>query len=401
MNNSSAPLALYVHWPFCKAKCPYCDFNSHVRASVDEAAWEKALLAELKHWQARTPQRQLKSIFFGGGTPSLMPARTVQAIIEQAKNAWAHEAVEITLEANPTSVEASKFAAFQKAGINRVSLGIQSLRPEALKFLGREHSAEEAKGAIQIAADHFASYSFDLIYARPEQTLAQWQDELDEALQLAKGGHFSLYQLTIEQGTQFYHRHQKGEFVMPSEELSAQMFEHTQSALEVVGMPAYEISNHAKAGQECAHNLIYWQGDEYVGVGPGAHGRLCLSFSPVQSENKTIEEESSWQATVNLRSPEAWLKAVEEKGHGLESQTAITASEVIEEKILMGLRLREGLCKVRFARQTGRNLADCVPPENLARLIAQGFLENTPSHLRATPQGWPLLNALTEKLLVG
>lgn len=390
MKSSSAlsPLALYVHWPFCKAKCPYCDFNSHVRAGVDEAAWEAALLAELKYWQAQTGGRALKSIFFGGGTPSLMPARTVQAVIEAACEGWGARAaeIEITLEANPTSIEAERFKAFAKAGVNRVSMGIQSLRPEALTFLGREHSVEEATRAIATAQEFFERYSFDLIYARPEQSLAEWEAELSEALELAKGGHLSVYQLTIEPGTNFFYRHQKGEFAMPDEALAAALFEHTQAALEGAGMPAYETSNHAIPGQESVHNKIYWQGDEYVAIGPGAHGRLRL--------------EGAWQATVNLRSPEAWLEAVQTKGLGLESQTAIAAREAMEEKILMGLRLKEGMDRARFTRQTGEELVSAIGEAKLSPLIKEGFLELTDTHLRATAKGWPLLNAITEKLLV-
>jgi putative oxygen-independent coproporphyrinogen III oxidase len=270
----SAPLGVYVHWPFCKSKCPYCDFNSHVRDGVEQERWGAALLKELEHAAREAPGRLVETIFFGGGTPSLMAPAIVGAVIERTKALWDSAAeVEITLEANPTSVEAGRFAALAEAGVNRVSLGVQALDPSSLRFLGREHSADEAIGAIETARQHFARYSFDLIYARPGQTVDAWAAELERALGLA-GEHLSLYQLTIERGTRFFTDYARGAFTLPDEEEAAAMFELTQARLTVAGRPAYEISNHARPGAACRHNLIYWRYQDYVGVGPGAPGHF-------------------------------------------------------------------------------------------------------------------------------
>lgn len=372
-------LALYIHWPFCKAKCPYCDFNSHVREGVDEAAWQQALLAELRHMHTLAPHHTLTSIFFGGGTPSLMPPATVEALIDEATRLWPATAdIEITLEANPTSVEAAKFMAFKMAGINRVSLGVQSLRDEELKFLGRQHSAREALEAVSLAASLFDRYSFDLIYARPNQTAADWEKELREALTYA-GGHLSLYQLTIEENTAFHHAyHHKGMFCLPPEEEGAELFLLTQSIMQEAGLPAYEISNHAHIGQESRHNLAYWCGRPYAGIGPGAHGRLCIN--------------GIWHATATLKSPERWLENATKNGHGLEVMEAMTLAERLEEQFLMGVRLREGI-----------PLKDVLPMLNANKLTLyqqQGLLDVQNGQLCATPHaGWLVLNQLIGELL--
>ncbi|MFO0109588.1 MAG: radical SAM family heme chaperone HemW, partial [Alphaproteobacteria bacterium] len=271
------PLAIYIHWPFCKKKCPYCDFNSHVRDAIDAEGWRQALIRELLYWQPLTHNHRVTSIFFGGGTPSLMPPAILAALIDTVRESWnCAPDIEITMEANPTSVESVNFAAAAKAGVNRLSLGVQSLRPEALKFLGREHSESEARSAIALAAEHFPRYSFDLIYALPGQTLDAWKTELREALTYARG-HLSLYQLTIEENTAFHHQyHHDQAFTLPEEALAAEMYELTQRIMGEAGLPAYEISNHAASGHESRHNLSYWRGESYLGIGAGAHGRLDI-----------------------------------------------------------------------------------------------------------------------------
>jgi putative oxygen-independent coproporphyrinogen III oxidase len=375
-------VALYVHWPFCKKKCPYCDFNSHVREGVDQAAWRAGLLRELGYWRERTGARALTSIFFGGGTPSLMPPETVATIIDAATTHWtADAAIEITLEANPTSVEAANFTALRDAGVNRVSLGVQSLRPEALQFLGREHSAHEAMAAVALAARIFDRYSFDLIYALPGQTLAGWEAELREALAHARG-HLSLYQLTIEPNTAFHHQYHVGKsFALPEEGLAADLYALTQSIMEEAGMPAYEISNHAAPGQESRHNLSYWRSDSYLGVGPGAHGRVDLGGTRL--------------ATHTVKSPERWLERVQQFGHGLEEELALTDEERFEEQVLMGLRLpREGLDLARIRAPFRDNLL-----QRSKVLEAQQWLQHHDGRLQVTEQGKPVLNALIAQLL--
>ncbi|MFO7482571.1 radical SAM family heme chaperone HemW, partial [Oceanibaculum nanhaiense] len=290
-------LAVYVHWPFCRSKCPYCDFNSHVSASIDHARWRAALLREIDHYADRTLGRTVSSIFFGGGTPSLMEPATAAAVIEHIGKRWRLDAgVEITLEANPTSVEAALLAGFRSAGVNRVSLGVQALNDADLHFLGREHSAREALDAVAIAARLFDRFSFDLIYARPGQTVEAWEAELRQALSHA-AGHISAYQLTIEEGTPFHLRHARGEFRIPDEDTGAALYEATQDVLEQAGLPAYEISNHARPGEESRHNLAYWRYADYAGIGPGAHGRLTLAQGKI--------------ATRQHRAPQIWLERVE------------------------------------------------------------------------------------------
>lgn len=365
--------ALYIHWPFCKKKCPYCDFNSHVRDAVDEKSWHQALLQELRWYHAQADKRPVSSIFFGGGTPSLMPPFIAQALIDEAEKLFGFtDNVEITLEANPTSTENAKLKDLRSAGVNRLSTGIQSLRPEALKFLGREHSVAEGLQALEMAATIFDRYSFDLIYALPDQTIFGWEKELAEALIYA-GDHLSLYQLTIEQGTQFYHHHQSGKLVMPKEELLVEFYEVTQSIMEAHEMPAYEISNHALKGGEAKHNVHIWRGGSYLGIGPGAHGRM-------DTTNRTRV------ATANVRSPEKWLAQSE---HGNERFETIDEQEILEERLLMGLRLREGI-NVRTTRWSSHYL-DALKQEKL--------IEYDESHLTPTAKGRLVLNSLTQGLV--
>jgi putative oxygen-independent coproporphyrinogen III oxidase len=378
-------LGVYIHWPFCKSKCPYCDFNSHVRDGVEQTRWRKALLTELEHAAREAPERRVETMFFGGGTPSLMEPETVAALIARTRELWdAAAEVEITLEANPTSVEAGRFAALAEAGVNRVSLGVQALDATALKFLGREHSADEALAALDTARRHFARYSFDLIYARPGQTPEDWAAELERALALA-GEHLSLYQLTIERGTRFFTDHARGVFTLPDEDDSATMFEHTQQRLEAAGLPAYEISNHARAGTACRHNLIYWRYQDYVGVGPGAHGRFA--------------DGAAKRATRRASGPEAWLEAVEKQGHGTAETSLVAGRDLVDEALMMGLRLSEGVERRQFAEVAGVDPVEALGEAKLAPLARAGLMESDATHLRATAAGRQRLNALLERLL--
>jgi oxygen-independent coproporphyrinogen-3 oxidase len=379
------PLGVYVHWPFCKSKCPYCDFNSHVRDGVDQARWQEALLKELDHAAREAPGRRVETIFFGGGTPSLMEPETVGAVIARVKALWdTARDIEITLEANPTSVEARRFAALAEAGVNRVSLGVQALDAASLAFLGRQHSADEAIAAIATARQSFARYSFDLIYARPGQTEAAWEAELSEALALA-GEHLSLYQLTIERGTRFFTDHARGAFTLPPEDQAAAMFELTQARLAKAGLPAYEISNHARPGAACRHNLIYWRYQDYVGIGPGAHGRFA--------------ESAGKRATRRSSGPEAWLEAVERDGHGTAETAVVTGRDLVEEALMMGLRLAEGIDRALFASTTGADPVTALGEQRLAPLVAAGYLDIDATHLTATPAGRQRLNAVLERLI--
>ena len=387
-NPPSQGAALYIHWPFCKKKCPYCDFNSHVRESVDHAAWASAMLRELGYWHARTPEPRITSIFFGGGTPSLMETSTVAALIEGADKLWGLDAnCEITLEANPTSVEAAKFAELAAAGVNRVSLGVQSLKTESLAFLGREHSASEALDAVALAANTFARYSFDLIYALPNQTLANWESELRTALTFARG-HLSLYQLTIEENTAFHHAYHVGKsFQLPEDSLAAELYQLTQTIMNDAGLPAYEISNHAALGQESRHNLAYWRSHSYFGIGPGAHGRVDFS-------------DHTRRATRNLKSPERWIDATGRFGHGMEEELALSTEERAEEAVLMGLRLtQEGVDLAKLRADVAAYLSELWIDGRVDKLVLHGLLTATPTHLHATARGQLVLNRVIEELL--
>ena len=380
MVSDNPPLALYIHWPFCVSKCPYCDFNSHVRASVDQAQWRDALLADLAHEAGLLPGRRLGSIFFGGGTPSLMPPATVAALIDAALAAWpaAPGGVEITLEANPSSVEAARFADLAAAGVNRVSLGVQALDDAALRFLGRAHGVDEALGALAIAQRHFARVSIDLIYARPDQSLAAWEAELARALAFGTE-HLSLYQLTIEPGTRFATDAAAGRLVIPDGDTAADLFEVTRAITAAAGIPAYEISNHARPGAQSRHNLTYWRYGDYAGIGPGAHGRRDAL------------------ATFRRRKPENWLAALARNGHGLESEEPLTPATRASEALLMGLRLDEGVDLARIAALTGVAIGELVDDRQIAAL--PGLIERSGDHLRVTEAGMILLDAILPRVV--
>ena len=377
-----SPFAVYVHWPFCLSKCPYCDFNSHVRhATIDEARFVRAFEGELAATAARTPGRTVSTIFFGGGTPSLMQPATVQAILDAIGKYWSVAPdVEVTLEANPTSVEAARFRGYRAAGVNRVSLGVQALDDVSLKQLGRLHTAQEALEAVAIARSIFTRYSFDLIYARPQQTLAAWSAELKRAIGEA-AEHLSLYQLTIEPETPFFGLHKAGKLTLPDEDLARDLYDLTQSVCAEAGLPAYEISNHARPGAECRHNLVYWRGHDYAGVGPGAHGRLSI--------------DGRRYATETEKRPEAWLARVEANGHGLIVDEKLTPGEQADEFLLMGLRLAEGIDLARYTALAGRDL----DPQRVSFLRDGGAVEVTgDGRLRVTASGFPLLDAVVADL---
>jgi putative oxygen-independent coproporphyrinogen III oxidase len=373
---------VYVHWPFCLSKCPYCDFNSHVRhAAIDEARFVRAFAAEIAAIAGRVPGRCVSTIFFGGGTPSLMAPKTVGAILDAIAQSWPIAPdVEITLEANPTSVEATRFQGYRSAGINRVSIGLQALDDAALHALGRLHSTREALAAVAIARSVFDRYSFDIIYARPGQTLHAWEHELKRAIAEA-GEHLSLYQLTIEQDTPFHLLHAAGKLITPDDDAARALYDATQMICADAGLPAYEVSNHARAGGECRHNLVYWRAHEYAGIGPGAHGRLDI--------------DGTRRAIATEKRPEAWLARVEASGHGIVTDEALTREAVADEFLLMGLRLAEGVDPARYARLAGRPLE----PHRIAALREQGVVEMTPvGRLRVTTAGFPVLDAVVADL---
>ena len=373
---------VYVHWPFCLSKCPYCDFNSHVRhAAIDESRFVRAFSTEIAATAARVPGRSVSTVFFGGGTPSLMQPQTIGAILEAIAQHWPIASdVEITLEANPSSVEATRFAGYRAAGVNRVSIGLQSLDDGALRALGRLHSAREGLDAIAVARSVFDRYSFDLIYARPGQTPDAWTVELKCAL-VEAGEHLSLYQLTIEQGTPFHLLHASGKLMTPDEDTARALYDVTQTVCADAGLPAYEVSNHSRPGRECRHNLVYWRAHEYAGIGPGAHGRL--------------EIEGSRYATATEKRPEEWLALVEARGHGLIADEALTREEAADEFLLMGLRLAEGVDPARYAALAGRPLDDY----RINVLREQGMVEMTHAgRLRVTMAGFPVLDAVVADL---
>ena len=373
---------VYVHWPFCLSKCPYCDFNSHVRHEpIDEERFARAFAREIETTAARTPGRDVSSIFLGGGTPSLMKPQTVGAILDAIGRHWrVAPDVEVTLEANPTSVEATRFAGYRTAGVNRVSLGVQALDDASLKALGRLHTAREALDAVAIARKSFDRYSFDLIYARPDQTPQMWTEELKRAIAEA-AEHLSLYQLTIEEGTPSFGLHAAGKLKTPDEALARTLYDVTQEVCAGHGLPAYEISNHARAGAECKHNLVYWRGEEYAGIGPGAHGRLDI--------------DGVRHAVATERRPEAWLMRVEANGHGVVSDDPLNSEERADEFLLMGLRLAEGIDPQRFTAIAGRTL----DPKRVSILQGEGAVETTADgRLRVTQSGFPVLDAVVADL---
>ena len=374
--------AVYLHWPFCAAKCPYCDFNSHVRhQAIDQQRYVNAFLTEMAHMRQLSGPRTVTSIFIGGGTPSLMKPETVAAILDGvAKNWHRPDGIEITLEANPSSVEATRFRGYRAAGVNRVSMGVQALNDADLRFLGRLHNVAEAMTAIGLARDIFPRMSFDLIYARPNQTVHAWEIELKQAISYAVD-HLSLYQLTIEEGTPFYGLHKAGKFVVPDGEQSALLYEATQAITAAHGMPAYEVSNHAVPGAESRHNLTYWRYGDYAGIGPGAHGRLTIRRDKV--------------ATATERMPERWLELVETHGHGMIEQEKLDKTEQADELLLMGLRLTEGVDLARWQALSGRD----PDPEREDFLIEHGFLERLGnSRIRCTPAGMLILDSVVADL---
>ena len=377
------PFGVYVHWPFCLSKCPYCDFNSHVRhGGIDEARFLRAYLAELAHFASLALGRSVSSIFFGGGTPSLMAPSTVAAILDAIAAHWRLENdAEITLEANPTSVEAENFAGYAAAGVNRLSLGVQALDDASLKALGRQHTAAEALAALALAKRNFSRVSFDLIYAREGQAARAWREELSRALDHA-ADHLSLYQLTIEEGTPFAARHAAGTLRVPNGDAACALYELTQELCEATGLPAYEVSNHARPGSESRHNLLYWRGHDYAGIGPGAHGRIT-----VNSEKRALS---------TMKAPEAWCEAVEMQGHGLETDEALSAEEAAEEYLLMGLRLAEGIDLTRLAA-----LGGALDENRTGALEADGLVRRDGNRLAATPRGRLVLNRLILDLATG
>ena len=374
-------LALYIHWPFCARKCPYCDFNSHVRAEVDQAAWREALLRDLAHEAALTPGEELGSIFFGGGTPSLMPPATVAALIEAAAGHWRlAPGVEITLEANPSSVEAANFASLAAAGVNRISLGLQALDDAALRFLGRLHDVGEGLAALDVAQRAFARVSFDLIYARPEQSADAWAGELSRALGFGTG-HLSLYQLTIEAGTRFATLAREGALRPLDDDRAADLWALSRNLTAAAGLPAYEVSNHARPGEESRHNLAYWRYRDYLGVGPGAHGRRHAS------------------ATLRHKKPENWLAAVARSGHGIAEETGLAPATQASEALLMGLRLSEGVDLADIGARFGFAPAELIDARKLPLHLRLGLVRQEGSRLIVTPAGMPLLDALLADLV--
>ncbi len=373
--------ALYIHWPFCLAKCPYCDFNSHVRDRVDHGVWERALLADMRREAEVAGGQPLRSIFFGGGTPSLMPPALVERLLREAQHLWGFDPdIEITLEGNPSSVEAANYAALASAGINRASLGIQALDNATLRFLGRLHDADEALTALDVAQQHFDRVSFDLIYARPGQTVAQWEAELRRAIGFGTS-HLSLYQLTIEPGTRFETMVRKGDFEPLDDDACADLFDLTRAVTAAAGLPAYEISNHARPGDEGRHNLTYWRYEDYCGIGPGAHGRR------------------GGVATTRHRKPENWLDAIARQEDGIAEARPLARNERAAEAMLMGLRLREGVDLGVLSARLGVPRTELYDPEKLAFYQRQGLAWQTAERIGVTEAGMPLLDALLAELV--
>lgn len=382
MSASDPGFGIYVHWPFCRRICPYCDFNVHTETAIDAEAWRGALLSELAHYAAELPERTVTSLYFGGGTPSLMAPGTVAAVIDTIARHWAIAAdIEITLETNPTSSERARLADFRTAGINRLSVGVQSFDDNALAFLGRDHTGADSIRTMEDARANFDRVTFDLIYARPDQALTGWYAELNQAVEYATG-HLSLYQLTIESGTPFF----REGVAPPDDDIAADMFETTQTVLADAGLPAYEISNHARPGEESRHNLTCWRGGDYLGIGPGAHGRLTTG--------------DAFTATHQVHNPARWLELVRENGHGTAKRRSLTPGDRGRELLMMGLRLVEGVDPARFSRITGLPLDDLVDADARARLTAGGLIERDMTTLRATAAGRQRLNAVLAALLI-
>lgn len=400
---NTAPLAIYIHYPFCAKKCPYCDFNSYVKREVDHDAWCNAYVHTIKHYASLLPDRHITSVFFGGGTPSLMAAETCTSILETIRTSWpASNDIEITLEANPTSAEADKFRAFKAAGVNRVSLGVQSIKDEDLKFLGREHTAKEALDAVDMAAGIFDRYSFDLIYARPQQTLKEWEAELTSALKHVDK-HMSLYQLTIEESTPFYMDEARGKFKMPDDTLSADFYLLTQEIMSAHGLPAYEVSNHAPAGEESRHNMTYWQYGDYIGIGPGAHGRVTFNGQK--------------HATYEYKTPVKWLKKSNNTDINLKNDTdrnenkiyipsaqkidPLSPEDRFTEALLTGLRLYKGLNLKTLSEKSGYDWQNVLDLQKLRQMEEDQYLTLEGSHLTLSTEGMLRLNALLSYIIKG
>lgn len=374
-------IAIYIHWPFCLSLCPYCDFNSHVQAKIDHEIWAKSYIKELEYFMAKIKGKKITSVFFGGGTPSLMSPAIISEILDfLAKNCRFEANIEVTLEANPTSVESSKFENFKSAGINRLSVGVQSFIETDLKALGRKHNADEAIRAINIAAENFDNYSFDLIYARPHQTLESWKQEIEFALSLAPK-HISLYQLTIEKGTPFFKLFRDGSLKLPDNELAADMYDLTNEITQAHDYHRYEISNYARPGFECEHNLNYWNYGNYLGIGPGAHSRI------------------NGKAIMMTHNPKNWLSQIEKIGHGIQTEINLTENELISEIIMMGLRLSKGISLENFKNKTGKNFTESVNPNYLNTLLQNNLAENKENFFRLLPNGLNLHNYILARLL--
>jgi putative oxygen-independent coproporphyrinogen III oxidase len=388
-NLSSSELSIYIHWPFCKSKCPYCDFNSHVRETISYELWAKSYLKEIEFFKATIKGKYIKSIFFGGGTPSLMPPFIVRQIIEKiAEYGSINIDTEITIEANPTSSEAENFEGYKTSSVNRISIGVQALRAADLKFLGREHNVTEAREVIKLAASTFTRFSFDLIYARPNQTINDWMNELKEALSLAVN-HISLYQLTIEKGTPFYKMYKEKKFSLPENELAGQLYEVTNNILKNNGLNNYEISNYARIGEESRHNLCYWRYEDYLGIGPGAHSRI------------SFEQNGTWnmQAFSQVARPESWLQQVDEISTGMQSYNILSKEEILTEILLMGLRLKEGINDTNFKKFFNQDIVNALNIKKLEALQSQNLIEYSASNIKTTAQGFSLLNSILLKLL--
>ena len=382
---NTAPIGIYFHWPFCLAKCPYCDFNVHVQAQIDHAAWRAAYIKAIQYYAKIMPGREVVSVFFGGGTPSLMEPETVKAVIDEIKKHWPMTGdAEITLEANPTSVETGKFEAFRKAGVNRVSLGVQSINDDDLRFLGRKHDAAQAIAAIQTADKIFERFSFDLIYARPKQTMDAWTEELSRALELAKG-HMSLYQLTIERSTPFFYDHAQGKFKMPDDAKGADFYALTQNIMEKAALPMYEVSNHAARGQESRHNLIYWQYGDYIGIGPGAHGRLTI--------------DGVKNATREHYAPDIWLQKMQSDGFAHHPFEKVSPIGRFAEAMMMGLRLRDGVSIEKLEDEGQSPFHELVYTDNVQKIADEGWIIQDGDNLRMTREGMLRLNSIVPFIL--
>lgn len=378
---------IYIHWPFCQTKCPYCDFNIYLRRDHDETDWINAYLAAIRSYQSLMPEREIVSIYFGGGTPSLMKPSEVAAIIEAVGKNWrVAQDVEITLEANPTSTEMEKFAAFRQAGVNRLSLGVQSLRDDALKFLGRLHSADDVRRAIDIAHASFERFTFDLIYARPGQSVADWEAELRAAIPLMKG-HLSAYQLTIKEGTAFERQVARGDFKLAGDDDLAEFYDRTGEIMAANGMPAYEVSNYGAAGQESRHNMVYWLYQDYIGIGPGAHGRITYGGQKYAAEDH--------------KRPADWMAAVARQGHGATAHEPVLPREQFEEILMGGLRVKQGADIARAQAQTGLDWHDVIEPERLRVMLDQGWLRWDAGQTRLIPSqdGWLRVDSILPYIL--